>query len=342
MQSFNGGSCVNNQRGVFVNAVILAGGFGSRLKPLTDNLPKPMLPLANVPMLDYVVSHLYSSGIKHAVLTLGYRPECISEWAKGYSGIKVDCITEDIPLGTAGGVRAACDLLDEHFIVVSGDALENVDYESMLSCHIKSGKLITIAVTAVDDPRQFGVVEYDDCGTVTSFIEKPKEFTDNCVVNCGIYIISRAALKFIPHGVKFDFARDLFPVLTDAKQINVYRHNGYWSDIGSPISYYKANFAMAEGGFYPLIHNRFGTISQKIRGNVIACSALKAGRCFNSIVGDSAAVASDANIEDCIVLPHTTVRGYHYREIIVDGYCMPIASVGDNLHDSTQIYKNFS
>lgn len=328
-----------------MNAVILAGGFGSRLKPFTDNVPKPMLPVANVPMIDYVISHLYSSGIRDMVFTLGYYPEQVTEWTNGYTGITSHGLIEDVPLGTAGGVREAIELVDECFIVVSGDALENIDYKAMMINHKRSGKLVTMAVTEVADVRAFGLVEYDDTGTVTGFVEKPADRTDGGIVNCGVYIIERAALRYVPKGEKYDFSRDLFPELVQKKQINAYRHRGFWSDIGSPLSYYEANFTMLGGGFFPQAKHKFRLLSHRLgynKNTLAAYSSVITGRCFNSVIGDGAAIASDANIKNCVVLPNVTVSGFHYGEIIGDGYCMPVATaLSENQHDSSLIYKNF-
>ena len=334
-----------NQRGIFVNAVVLAGGFGSRLKPLTDFMPKPMLPVANVPMLDYVISHLYRFGISDIVLTLGYYPEQIVEWTKGYTDISPRYYVENVPLGTAGGVRAAGSMLDERFIIVSGDALENIDYAAMLESHMRSGKLVTMAVTDVEDARPFGLVHFDKNGAVTELTEKPTRLCEG-IVNCGVYIMERKALSQIPHGVKYDFSRDLFPRLIRMGQVNAHYHNGYWSDVGSMGSYYAANFHMLGGSFFPPCANKLRTVSHRFGSDnpsLAAYSALVTGRCSGSIVGNNAAVASGASISGCIVLPNVTVRERHYNEIIGAGYSIPmVPTVAENPHVSTQIYKNFS
>ena len=328
-----------------MNAVILAGGFGSRLKPLTDNVPKPMLPIANAPMLDYAVAHLRAEGIADTVLTLGYCPERITSWMEGYRGMRVRYEVERVPLGTAGGVRAVGNMVDDTFIVVSGDALENIDYKAMLLCHERSGKLVTMAVTYVSDPRAFGLVECAPDGSVTAFTEKPAQASGGGIVNCGVYILSRKTLSRIPRGVKYDFSRDLFPALLRAGELNAYFHNGYWSDLGTLPAYFEANFRMRQGGFYPVVYNRSRTVSHKIGSaepTLAAYSALITGRCVGSIVGEYAAVPSDATVHDCVVLPHVTVHGRHYGEIIGDGYALPVATHTEIWHDSTQIYKNFS
>ena len=328
-----------------MNAVILAGGFGSRLKPLTDTVPKPMLSVLNTPMIDYCIAHLRSFGIADVVLTLGYYPEQIIDWVDGYEGLKAHYVIEDVPLGTAGGVREARDLLDEYFIVISGDALENIDFNKMLLSHVRSGKLVTMAVSHVEDARQFGLVKFDRDGIATEFTEKPSELTEG-IVNCGVYILSRSAMMHVPHGVKYDFSRDLFPELLSRREINVYLHEGYWSDIGSVGAYYKANFDMLSGQFFPKVYNRYRVPSHKTAAenpSVLAFSALVAGRCSGSIVGHDSAVSSNASITDCIVLPSVRVDGVHYGEIIGEGFSMPVVgNKNPNQQISTQIYKNFS
>lgn len=328
-----------------MNAVILAGGFGSRLKPLTDTVPKPMLPIANAPMLDYAVAHLRAFGIADTVLTLGYKAEQIRRWMGGYRGVRARYTVEDVPLGTAGGVRAACAYLDDTFLVISGDALENVDYAAMLQSHRQSGKLVTMAVTSVPDPRAFGLVSYAPDGTVTAFAEKPEDAEGSGVVNCGVYIVNRRVLDRIPRAVRYDFSRDLFPALVAEGELNAFYHDGYWSDLGTPRAYYEANLAMLRGGFYPQVYNRHRTVSHRIgsdRPTLAAYSALVTGKTWASVVGEDAAVPSDAQLDACVVLPRVTVHGRHFREIIGEGYVVPIASPSEISQDSTQIYKNFS
>ena len=329
-----------------MNAVILAGGFGSRLKPLTDSTPKPMLPVANVPMLDYVVAHLYDSGIRDTVLTLGYYPEQIVYWMEGYSGVKAHYAVEDVPLGTAGGVKEASDLLDERFIVVSGDALENIDFGAMVREHIRSGKSVTMAVTKVEDTRRFGLVGFDSGGTVTDFFEKPENAVGAGWVNCGVYVMERKVLRRVPKGEKYDFSRDLFPDLVARGDIHAYRHDGFWSDIGSLSSYYEANFLMTDGGFFKGASHRNKTVSRRfgsVDTTLAAYSSLVVGKARHCVIGEGAAVSSGADITDCVVMPYVTVSGIHVGEILGENCYLPINDFALlNRSDSTRIYKKFS
>ncbi len=222
-----------------MQAVIMAGGYGTRLKPLTNELPKPMVPIIDKPIINYIINTLKKYGITDIIVTLGYKPERIIDYLGDGSdlGVKVRYSVENIPLGTAGGVKKISDMIDGTFVVISGDALTNIELDSMMSHHMSHGKLMTMAVKEMDDVTGFGVVKCDEDGAVTSFIEKPKHSLDK-LVNTGIYILEKKVLNYIPEG-KYDFARDLFPAMMN--NLSAYRMKGYWSDIGTLSSYYLTN-----------------------------------------------------------------------------------------------------
>ena len=222
-----------------MQAVIMAGGYGTRLKPLTNELPKPMVPIIDKPIINYIINTLKKYGITDIIVTLGYKPERIIDYLGDGSdlGVKVRYSVENIPLGTAGGVKKIADMIDGTFVVISGDALTNIELDSMMSHHMSHGKLMTMAVKEMDDVTGFGVVKCDEDGAVTSFIEKPKHSLDK-LVNTGIYILEKKVLNYIPEG-KYDFARDLFPAMMN--NLSAYRMKGYWSDIGTLSSYYLTN-----------------------------------------------------------------------------------------------------
>ena len=239
-----------------MNAIVLAGGRGSRLMPLTENLPKPLLDVAGRPILDYVLSHLNFYSISRVVLSLGYKAEkIISRYASGEQP-NYFCVTESTPLGTLGGVKFAERFLDDTFVVVSGDCLCNVDIEKMIDQHLNSRSLVTMAVTEVKDPRLYGVVSCDGQGKVISFHEKPRDAGFGKLVNMGIYVVNKSVLSKVPKGAKFDFSLDLFPMLLKERALGAYYHDGYWSDVGDIKSYLKANKYFVKNKFFVL---RMGT-----------------------------------------------------------------------------------
>lgn len=329
-----------------MNAIILAGGFGSRLKPLTDNIPKPMLSVANAPMIDYCVAHLLAVGIKNMVFTLGYYPQQIINWVEGYRDVTSIFSVEDLPLGTAGGVKNAEKYLDDDFIVISGDALENINLPDMISAHYSSGAAVTMAVTRVDEPSLYGVLETNASGIITKFIEKPqKGETNSNLINCGIYIINKKALKLVPEGAKFDFSRDLFPMLLNRGELKAFVHNGYWSDIGDIRSYYHSNFDMTGGGFFaPPANcrrdNNLSYLTSGLSANMLSYNSSVVGQCRNSIVGNNSVIASGASVDNCIILDNTVVTKRYINSII--GQNLTITVVPDKIGLNLQNIPEFS
>lgn len=226
-----------------MKAVIMAGGFGSRLRPLTDKLPKPMMPIIDKPILHYTVDKLVSSGIKDIAMTLGYMPESIISYFGDGSqyGAHISYFIEDKPLGTAGGVKNASSFIDGTFLVISGDAFTTIDISEMHAYHIAKRAAVTMAVKEVDNPFGYGEVETDEEGKVLTFREKPKVYKSK-LVNMGIYIMERQVLDLIPEG-KYDFSSQLFPRLLG--KIYSYKSDCYWSDIGTLHSYYATNMDVA-------------------------------------------------------------------------------------------------
>ena len=223
-----------------MKAIILAGGYGTRLRPLTNNLPKPMVPIIDKPILEYIVEHLIGHGIKDIIITLGYKPESIvSHFGDGEKwGANIEYVIEETPLGTEGAVKNVEERIDSRCLVMSGDTFTNVNISNMLKFHLKSGGLVTMSVKKVDNPYGFGLVKTNDDGLVTEFVEKP-ENPDGNVVNMGIYILEKEVFSYIPKDTKYDFSKDLFPRIMG----DMYAHfsDCYWSDIGTLSSYYLTN-----------------------------------------------------------------------------------------------------
>ncbi len=324
-----------------MNGIILAGGFGTRLMPLTEHTPKPMLTVANVPMLDYVVGNLLRHGIDDVTFTLGYLPEVIESHVKGYKDVKTRCITEITPLGTAGAVKNASDALSDVFVVMSGDTLHNVDLTAMLESHIMSEKPITIATVRVRDPRRYGVVQFDEDMTVTGFVEKPQSDIYGRDVNAGVYIINKHLLNLIPNDIAFDFSRDLFPSLVVSGDINVYVHKGYWCDIGDKRSYFRANFRMKNDLDFPVADNVCTAVSTRVGNSLISEDASACGTYKNCVIAN-AVVSSDAVLDGCIVLGGAKVVGEHRHEIIGKDFVEFMPAMPDLIVKNFNIRQNFT
>ncbi len=227
-----------------MKAVIMAGGFGTRIHPLTINLPKPMIPLINRPIMEHIVSLLKRHGITELVLLLYHQPEVIKKYFGDGSefGVRITYVTPLEDFGTAGAVKAAARHLDERFMIISGDLLTDFNLSRALACHEQKGAQATITLTSVKDPLQFGVVITDKDGRITKFLEKPgwgEVFSDT--INTGIYILEPEVLDLIPDGENRDWAKDIFPrMLADNAALYGCNLDGYWADIGNPEAYLEA------------------------------------------------------------------------------------------------------
>ena len=228
-----------------MKAIIMAGGEGSRLRPLTCDQPKPMMPVVNRPMMEHILELLKKHGIQEIGVTLQYLPEAIRGYFGNGSdfGVHMRYYVEEVPLGTAGSVKNAQDFLDETFVVISGDALTDLNLSQAMDFHRKKGAVATLVLTPVDIPLEYGVVITDKDGRITQFLEKPgwgEVFSDT--VNTGIYILEPEVLNYFEPGQKFDFSKDLFPILLKEKQpLFGVSLSGYWCDIGNLQQYVQAH-----------------------------------------------------------------------------------------------------
>lgn len=235
-----------------MKAVIMAGGKGSRLQPLTRRMPKPMVPLLDRPVMEYILELLERHGIRDVAVTLGYMPATIREYFGDGSGfgLRLRYIEEINPLGTAGGVKNAGDFLDRTFLVISGDGLTDIDLRQAINAHQASGGLATLVLTRVACPRGYGVVVADDQGRIRRFVEKPQSWAEGqtYLINTGIYILEPEVLRFIPSDRPYDFGRELFPdLLRLGVPLHSYEAKGYWSDIGTLQQYYQTQLDMIQG-----------------------------------------------------------------------------------------------
>src|SRR3984957_7389628 len=228
-----------------MKAVIMAGGEGTRLRPLTSNLPKPMLPMANRPMMEHVVTLLREHGFEDIVVTVAFMANAIRSYFGDGSefGVRMVYATEETPLGTAGSVRNAQDELDERFVVISGDVLTDIDLTTLVAHHESKGALATIALKAVDNPLEFGIVITRDDGSIERFLEKPtwgQVFSDT--INSAFFAPDPYIFVFIPEGRAVAFSEEVFPgVLEAEKPLFGYVAGGYWEDVGTLEAYLRAH-----------------------------------------------------------------------------------------------------
>lgn len=234
-----------------MKAVIMAGGKGTRLRPLTCSMPKPMVPVVNRPMMEHVVDLLVAHDFRDLACTLCYMPEAIQEhFGDGSSvGCTMTYSVENTPLGTAGSVRALGDFLDDTFLVISGDALTDIDLTSAVTFHRERGAAVTIVLTRVATPLEYGVVIVDGDARITRFLEKPswgEVFSDT--VNTGIYVLEPEIMQRVDPSCEFDFSKNLFPLLlAEGYPMYGYIADGYWCDVGNLDQYRKTSQDILEG-----------------------------------------------------------------------------------------------
>src|SRR5918998_6216469 len=228
-----------------MKAVVLVGGQGSRLRPITFDVPKAMVPLRNQPFIGYMVDFLRRAELDGAVLSMGYLPAPIQEYFDEWdlSGFSIDYAVEDRPLGTAGGIKNAERYLDGGpFVVVNGDVLSGMDLRVAVEKHKESDALATIVLTSVEDPTAYGLVEVDHEMLVHRFLEKPAadDVTTN-LVNAGVYVLEPEVLGLIPARREVSIEREIFPELQESGRLRAHISSSYWRDIGKPPRYPAAS-----------------------------------------------------------------------------------------------------
>ena len=235
-----------------MRAVVLVGGQGSRLRPITFDIPKALVPLRNRPFMGYMLDFLRRGGLSGAVLSLGYLPDPIQAYLReqqDLDGFTVDYAVEDHALGTAGGIKNAEEYLDgETLVVVNGDVLTGMDLATAIQFHNSTDALATITLTSVEDPTAYGLVEVDHEMLVHRFIEKPAadDVTTN-LVNAGIYVLEPEVLEMIPAGREVSIEREIFPELQESGRMRAHITSSYWRDIGTPRSFLAASHDVLSG-----------------------------------------------------------------------------------------------
>jgi mannose-1-phosphate guanylyltransferase len=289
-----------------VQALVLAGGEGTRLRPLTLTTPKPVIPLAGRPFLSFMLDWLSAHGVSEAILSCGFLSEAVWEvLGDVYGGMRLRYVVEDDPLGTAGPVRLALEegLLAERFLVLNGDVLTDMDLTAEIAQHERTGAKATLAVIDVDDPASYGLVPTDAEGRVEAFLEKGAAKAPTRQINAGAYVLEREVVeRLIPAGRAVSFELEVFPRLVGDGLFG-YRAAGYWIDIGTPERYLEATYDLLAGTVDSTLPPRDET------GSLVGEGGLTAGAHIGpqSVLGSHCAVGTDATVERSVLHDRVTI-----------------------------------
>jgi mannose-1-phosphate guanylyltransferase len=294
---------VSARRGTPTQAIILVGGEGTRLRPITSRVPKPVAPVVERPFVAYILDNLARHGVERAVFSTGFLAEAIqAEIGDGSAyGLQVDYAVEAEPLGTAGAIANCQEKLhDGGFFVFNGDVLSDVDLTALAALHTDRGGMGAIYLTPVDDPRRYGLVELRDDSSVASFLEKPGEWTGEALINAGVYVLEPEVIDMIPRGRMFSIERGVFPRLAQARSLYGYVDQCYWRDIGTPESYLQAHIDILERTVCTVIADELGDTYSYVAPT--ADVHPKARVVPPTYVGDSARVEAGARVGPLAVI----------------------------------------
>jgi mannose-1-phosphate guanylyltransferase len=282
-----------------LQALILAGGEATRLRPLTSSVPKPVVPLAGRPFISYMIDWLRRHGVDEAILSCGFMADGVRAVLGDGDllGVRLRYVEEPKPLGTGGALKLAEDLLEERFLMLNGDQLTDIDLTAQLRQHERTGARATLALIGVEDPSSYGLVRRRDDRSVSGFLEKPNaDEIDTNLVNAGVYVLERSVVAEIPAGARISIERDVFPRLVD-RGLFGYEASGYWMDIGTPQRYLQATYDILDGEI------------QTDVGRAVAA----AGGVFRDgpeVAGDGGSVHAPAVIgPGCVIAAGATVAG---------------------------------
>jgi mannose-1-phosphate guanylyltransferase len=303
-----------------MKGLILAGGKGTRLRPLTLNTPKPVVPVANSPFLLFQIDLMRSAGIDEIILSLSYQPRKIEDLLKDGSdyGVWIRYAVEGTPLGTGGAFKNAEEHIDSTAVVFNGDVLTDIDLAAVVAHHRKKGAVATIVLTPVENPSAYGLVETNPDGWIQRFIEKPgpDEITCN-TINAGIYVLEPSVLKYMPKGEPYSFERGLFPALLEHKEpVLSFISANYWIDIGTPQKYLEVHHDILSDKFAsPRVAKSALDRATLPGGTVVDEKSLidqdvtirEGVRIENSVIGKNCKIDVGVHIVDSVLWSGTTI-----------------------------------
>ncbi len=292
-----------------MKAVLLAGGRGERLAPLTDTTPKPLVRVLDTPVIEYALAHLSALGVREAAVTLCYRAEDVRRTlGTTVHGVRLTYLEETVPLGTAGALLELSDFLDEDFLVLSGDALFDFDLGKAVSFHREKGALATLVLTEKEDVGEYGVVRVSEDFKILAFSEKPTwQGVFSPLVNCGIYVLSPEVLQYVGTP-PFDFSHDLFPrLLEEGRGLYGVSLSGYWCDIGSPASLYRCNLDALDARV---------RLPLPARGRFVGDGESRA------FLGEGVRLSSGARVERSVIGARTALSFSHVTDCVLGRDCV--------------------
>ncbi len=331
-----------------MQALILAGGEGTRLRPLTSTMPKPVVPLVDRPFITYMIEWLRGHGVDDVILACGFMADGVRDvLGDGAAlGVQLRYIEEPKPLGTGGALKFAEALLDERFLMLNGDVLTDMDLTAQLAQHEATGARATLALIPVEDPSAYGLVRRNPDGSVTEFVEKPsQEEIDTDLINAGAYIIERDVLESMaPAGTNISIERDVFPELV-GNGLYGYAASGYWLDIGTPDRYLQGTYDILEGNVateigtqleaagHALVHAAAGALEGRVVAPALVGADCEIGRGAivggRTVLGQGVRIGAGAHVEGSVLLDGCSVgTGVQLRGSIVGAG----VEIGDHCH----------
>ena len=343
-----------------MKAVIIAGGFGTRLRPLSCTRPKHLFPIGGKPLLDWTLERLVKSGVTEVVLAVNYLAEAfVKHYRKTAYGMEVDYCVEPRPLGTGGCVKNAENMIGhgEPFLLLNGDVLSKIDYAELVTQHRKNGGIATIALHRVRDPSRYGVVELVGRSRIKRFVEKPtRKKAPSNLINAGAYVLTSGIFEYIPSGQRVSIEREVFPTLAQEGRLFGYRFEGQWIDVGEPSDFLKGNRLLLGSelpdGYVAKSANIDGrakitnpaAIGERVRvgaksqigPHVSLSEKVEVGenaRIGNSVIFPGAVISDSSSVEGAIIGEGALIG----KEVEIDGNCL----IGDHvvIRDGVKLAK---
>jgi mannose-1-phosphate guanylyltransferase len=329
-----------------MQALILAGGEGTRLRPLTSTVPKPVVPLANRPFISFMIEWLRGHGVDDVILSCGFMADGVrAVLGDGEKlGIRLRYVEEPKPLGTGGALRYAGELLDERFLMLNGDVLSDIDLSEQLRQHEATGARATIALVAVEDPSAYGLVRRNADKSVSEFLEKPSpDEIDSNLINAGAYVLDRSILdEMAPAGTNISIERDVFPALVD-RGLYGFEASGYWLDIGTPAGYLQGTFDILEGNVRTGLGaeledaRRVLASGSRVDGRLVGPALVAEGSRIDRgaivggrvVLGAGVTIGEGSHVESAVVLDGATIGAHTTIRSSIVG---TRASVGEHCH----------